>query len=71
MNYTTAKAFVDSNILIYAYDVDAGDKHSKAEELLQELWERRAGVVSTQVLQEFYVNVTRRLKSPVPRTGPI
>lgn len=59
-NGTSDKTFVDSNVLIYAHDVDAGRKHEIAKGLLRDLWVERTGVLSTQVLHEFYVNVTRR-----------
>jgi predicted nucleic acid-binding protein len=62
-----AKAFVDTNILIYAYDVDAGMKHEIAKSILRELWSRRNGALSTQVLQEFYVNVTKKIASPLSK----
>jgi predicted nucleic acid-binding protein len=58
-------SFVDTNILIYAEDRDAKAKHERARDLLIELWDARDGVVSVQVLQEFYVNVTRKLKRPL------
>ena|ERR1700730_6128928 len=58
-------AFVDTNILIYAHDADAGPKRTQAEEVLRELWESGDGRLSVQVLQEFYVNVTRKLPTPV------
>jgi predicted nucleic acid-binding protein len=61
------KTFVDSNVLIYAHDVDAKAKHETAKSVLRELWSRRTGVLSMQVLQEFYVNVTRKIASPLPR----
>jgi predicted nucleic acid-binding protein len=61
------KTFVDSNVLIYAYDLDAGAKYRKAAEILESLWDRNRGVLSTQVLQEFYVNVTRKIARPLPR----
>ena len=57
--------FVDTNILIYAHDRSAGQKHIRAKELLRELWERRSGCVSIQVLQEFYVNVTQKVEKPL------
>jgi predicted nucleic acid-binding protein len=57
--------FVDSNILIYAHDADAGPKRGRAEAILRQLWESGAGRTSVQVLQEFYVNVTRKLAAPV------
>src|SRR5579885_2860415 len=62
-----AKIFVDTNILIYAHDVDAKDKHDVAESVLRELWNQRTGVLSMQVLQEFYVNVTRKIATPLPK----
>jgi predicted nucleic acid-binding protein len=61
----SAKTFVDTNVLIYAHDVDAKEKHAVAKETLVELWTDRTGVLSTQVLQEFYVNVTRKLSRPL------
>lgn len=64
---SAAKAFVDSNVLIYAHDIDAGERHAIAARLVTELWETRRAVISTQVLQEFYVNVTRKIPSPLPR----
>ena len=63
----SGKTFVDSNILIYAYDADAGIKHRKAGDILESLWELRLGVLSLQVLQEFYVNTTRKIRSPLSR----
>lgn len=61
------KTFVDTNVLIYAHDADAGKKHDTARKLLLELWSEREGVLSTQVLQEFYVNATRKIARPLPR----
>ena len=61
------RTFVDTNILIYAHDIDATAKHEKAKTVLRELWSERAGLLSTQVLQEFYVNVTRKIPTPLPR----
>lgn len=57
--------FVDSNILIYAHDEDAGAKRRVAAAKLAELWESGQGCLSTQVLQEFFVNVTRKIKAPL------
>jgi predicted nucleic acid-binding protein len=57
--------FVDTNILIYAHDQDAGVKRERAIEHLRTLWDSNRGAVSVQVLQEFYVNVTRKIASPV------
>jgi predicted nucleic acid-binding protein len=60
------KAFVDTNIiLVYAHDLDAGEKNTVARKLLTELWESRLGIVSTQVLQEFYVMLTKKIQRPL------
>ena len=57
--------FVDTNILVYAYDRGAGDKHEHAQSAIEQLWEEGSGVLSTQVLQEFYVNVRRKARQPI------
>jgi predicted nucleic acid-binding protein len=57
--------FVDTNILMYAHDKAAGDKHDRAKALVESLWESRSGVVSTQVLQELAVNLRRKAKKPL------
>jgi predicted nucleic acid-binding protein len=58
-------SFVDTNILVYAEDVDAKRKHEVARDLVLQLWDDREGVLSIQVLQEFFVCVTRKLKKPL------
>lgn len=58
-------SFVDTNILVYAEDRNAKAKHAVARDLIVRLWDDRDGVLSVQVLQEFYVNVTRKLKKPL------
>jgi len=55
-------------VLIYAHDVDAGEKCTTAREVLRTLWADRTGVLSVQVLQEFYVNVTRKITVPLTNT---
>jgi predicted nucleic acid-binding protein len=52
--------FVDTNILIYAHDSNEGMKHDIARQLVRRLWQDGTGVLSTQVLQEFYAVVTRK-----------
>ena len=64
---TSDRTFVDTNVLIYAHDVDAGRKHEIAKDLLRTLWADRAGILSTQVLQEFYVNATRKIRKPLTK----
>ena len=61
------KTFIDTNVLIYAHDIDADAKHNIAKGVLQELWSERTGILSAQVLQEFYVNVTRKIPSPLSK----
>ena len=61
------KTFIDTNVLVYAHDTDAGVRHTTAKALLAELWDHRNGSLSTQVLQEFYAVVTRKFKPPIPR----
>ena len=63
--YTIVKAFVDTNVLVYAYDRGAGSKHDRALSLVENLWKEGNGVLSTQVLQEFYVNVRRKAQKPI------
>jgi predicted nucleic acid-binding protein len=67
MTGTSDKTFVDTNILIYAHDLDAGRKHEIAKDLLRTLWTNRSGCLSTQVLQEFYVNATRKIRKPLTK----
>ena len=55
------QVFVDTNILIYAHDKDAGEKYLTARAALESLWHRPIlPSISIQVLQEFYVNLIRR-----------
>jgi len=61
------RTFIDTNILLYAHDADSGEKHAIADRVLRELWITGTGVLSVQVLQEFYVNVTRKIRSPLSR----
>ena len=61
-------AFVDSNILIYAHDLDAGVKRERAVAKLRELWNSGTGRLSIQVLQEFFVNATQKLATPIARS---
>ncbi|MBI5441644.1 MAG: PIN domain-containing protein [Deltaproteobacteria bacterium] len=59
------KTFFDTNVLVYLFDAGQPAKQKRARELLDE--EVRAGraLFSTQVLQEFYVAVTRKLATPL------
>ena len=52
-------------MLVYAYDRAAGAKRELARNLVESLWNEGRGVLSTQVLQEFYVNVRRKARPPL------
>lgn len=54
------RIFIDTNILLYAYDQDADAKHEIAKRLIQQCWEQANGVFSIQVLCEFFVRATRK-----------
>jgi len=57
--------FLDTNILVYAYDLSAGQKQKLAVQLMESCWENENGCLSLQVLQEFFVTVTRKLAMPL------
>lgn len=57
-----AKCFVDTNILVYRRDSTEAEKQPKAEQWLIHLWASKTGRISTQVLNEYYVTVTQKLK---------
>jgi len=59
------RRFVDTNILVYAHDASAGGKQERARALLEQLWDTREGCLSVQILQEFFVNVTRKIPKPL------
>jgi predicted nucleic acid-binding protein len=54
--------FVDTNVLVHWRDATAPDRQARAAEWLQHLWRSREGRLSIQVLNEYYVTVTRKLK---------
>ena len=61
-SFTIVPSFVDTNVLVYAEDRDAGRKHELARDLIVALWNDRTGVVSVQVLQELYVTLIRKVR---------
>ena len=64
------KVFVDSNVLAYAQDRGNRAKRERSRRLIAELAESGDGVISTQVMQEFYVAVTRKLSvDPIAAKG--
>ncbi len=59
------RIFLDTNIIVYAYDVSAGEKHLIARKVVVDLWDSGNGLLSTQVLQEFFVSVTKKIQKPL------
>lgn len=57
--------FFDTNVLLYMYDDDEPQKKEKAIDVFERAAEDDQAILSTQVLQEFYVNATRRLARPL------
>lgn len=60
----TERVFLDTNVILYADDRSAGTKRLRAIELLRDLVGKSLAVVSTQVLQEYFVVATRKLAVP-------
>lgn len=60
------REFVDATILVYALDATAGTKQFESARLIARLWESGAGCLSVQVLQEFFVTITRKVARPLP-----
>lgn len=59
------RIFADTNVLVYAYDRSEPSKQGRSLEILDRLARSEAGVISVQVLAEFYVTVTRKLVAPL------
>jgi predicted nucleic acid-binding protein len=57
--------FVDTNILVYSYDQTAERKFDRSRELMEKLWDSGEGVVSTQVLEEFYITITAKIPNRI------
>lgn len=62
MSFTIVPVFVDTNVLVYARDATEGVKQERCVAWLSDLWATRSGRLSYQVLEEYYVTVTRRLR---------
>ena len=56
--------FVDTNVLVYVRDRTEEDKQRRAAEWVGEIWESGLGRLSYQVLQEYYVTLTKKLDPP-------
>jgi len=61
------RSFVDTNVLVYAHARQESEKQRIAKALLADLWRAGAGVVSTQILAEFYATLTRKAAISAPR----
>ncbi len=59
------RVFVDTNIIVYSVDAVDEPRHSIAVERMRELWKSENGVLSTQVLQEFFVVSTTKIPRPL------
>lgn len=59
------RAFVDTNVLVYAYDRSEPEKQQLALEILDRLAMSGTGMLGTQVLSEFFVAVTRKIAVPL------
>ncbi len=71
MNKLHIKKFVDTNILIYAYDISAKEKHNISKNIISEIWNLQNGYISIQVLQEFYITTTRKVHIPLSKDESI
>jgi predicted nucleic acid-binding protein len=68
MSSTSAEdslVFIDTNVLVYAHDASGGQRASRAREIVEQSWETGGACVSVQVLQEFFVTVTRKVPRPL------
>jgi predicted nucleic acid-binding protein len=62
----SAEVFVDTNVLVYARDTSEAVKQPAAMIWMEQLWRSRRGRVSIQVLNEYFVTVTLKLKPGLP-----
>ncbi len=65
MKNGTRVFLVDSNVLVYAYDPADREKQRRASTVLESLGDTDAGALSTQVLGEFFVTVTKKISAPL------
>lgn len=65
MSAESPREFVDANVLVYAFDASAAGKQQAAQRLVERLWQTGGGCVSVQVLQEFFVTVTKKVAKPL------
>ena len=65
MNAERPREFIDSNVLVYAHSRASAEKRDRASKLVDRLWVSGGGGLSIQVLQEFFVVVTRKVPQPL------
>ena len=63
MSYTVSKIFIDTNILCYAMDSNDPSKRDRARLVLQDILDNHQPVISTQILNEFYLVATKKLQA--------
>jgi predicted nucleic acid-binding protein len=68
LNGSVPLTFVDTNVFVYAYDGSEKPRQPVARRVLAGLWRSRSGVLSSQVLQEFYSTATRKLDPSIERS---
>ena len=59
------KIFIDTNVLVYAYDADEPIKQARAREILKRGIEDETAILSVQVVGEFFTVVTKRIPNPL------
>ncbi len=67
MTYMNGRVFFDTNILVYANDGSEPAKKGVASALIRNALKARTAVISVQVLGEFWVTVTQKIKKPLPK----
>lgn len=66
MSFMSGNVFLDTNVLVYANDAAEPDKQQIARKLLTDVLHAENGVISVQVLSEFWVTVKRKIRQPLP-----
>ena len=67
MSVSADRFFVDTNVLLYSVDESEATKRARARQWMEALWSSDSGRLSWQVLNEFYWNAVRKLKTPAAR----
>ncbi len=65
MNSMNGSAFLDTNVLVYANDAGDPDKQRTARTVLKDILRNDKAVISVQVLSEFWVTVTQKIRNPL------